>query len=251
VWHVIASVHPVKFAIFSDIHGNLEALEAVLADITAERVQEMICLGDIVGYGPNPAECLEMIRCLSCSVVMGNHDEACIEPEMEQALNEYARAGIVFARNQLSNTQKGWLRNRPMQLDFDDFTAVHASLSDEPWQYVLSSADALRHFMFQEKPLCFCGHSHRPAVWTLEGRRVRCLAPASNVTLPLCARTLVNVGSVGQPRNLRTEACYVIYNRVALSIGFRFVPYNVKQTQGKILAAGLPRFLAQRLALGR
>jgi hypothetical protein len=90
-------VHPVKFAIFSDIHGNLEALEAVLADITAERVQEMICLGDIVGYGPNPAECLEMIRCLNCSVVMGNHDEACVEPDMEQALNEYARAGIVFA----------------------------------------------------------------------------------------------------------------------------------------------------------
>jgi predicted phosphodiesterase len=252
MWHVIASVHSAKFAIFSDIHGNLEALEAVLAEITAERVQEMICLGDIVGYGPNPAECLEMIRCLGCSVVMGNHDEACIEPAMEQALNEYARAGIVFARNQLSNAQKGWLRNRPMQLDFDDFTAVHASLSDdEPWQYVLSPTDALRHFMFQDKSLCFCGHSHRPGVWTLEGRRVRCLAPASNVTLPLGARTLVNVGSVGQPRNLRPEACYVIYNRVALSVGFRFVPYNVKQTQGKILAAGLPRFLAQRLALGR
>ncbi|HEY5704565.1 MAG TPA: metallophosphoesterase family protein [Terrimicrobiaceae bacterium] len=241
-----------KFAIFSDVHGNLEALEAVLADITAERVQEMICLGDIVGYGPNPAECLETIRCLSCSVVMGNHDEACIEPGMERALNEYARAGIVFARNQLNNAQKGWLRNRPLRLDFDDFTAVHASLSeDEPWEYVLSPADALRHFMFQQKPLCFCGHSHRPGVWTLEGRRVHSLAPASNVTLRCGARTLVNVGSVGQPRNQRPEACYVIYNRAALSIGFRFVPYNVAATQEKILAAGLPRFLAQRLALGR
>ena len=134
-----------------------------------------------------------------------------------------------------------------MQLDFDDFTAVHASLSDdEPWQYVLSPVDALRHFMFQEKPLCFCGHSHRPALWTLEGKKVRCLAPASNLRLPPGARTLVNVGSVGQPRNLRPEACYVIYDRVALSIGFRFVPYNVKETQGKILAAGLPRFLVQR-----
>jgi predicted phosphodiesterase len=245
-------VDAVKFAVFSDVHGNLEALKAVLADITAEKVQEMICLGDIVGYGPNPAECLEMIRCLSCPVVLGNHDEACIEPEMEGALNEYARAGIVFARNQLSNAQKGWLRNRPLQLDFDDFTAVHASLSDEePWQYVLSPADAQRHFMFQEKSLCFCGHSHRPAVWTLEGRRVHCLAPAGNVTLPLGGRTLVNVGSVGQPRNLRPEACYVIYNRAALSIGFRFVAYNVRETQWKILAAGLPRFLAQRLALGR
>jgi diadenosine tetraphosphatase ApaH/serine/threonine PP2A family protein phosphatase len=252
VWRVVASVQSVKFAIFSDVHGNLEALEAVLADISAERVQEMICLGDIVGYGPNPGECLELIRCLSCSVVLGNHDEACIEPGREGALNDYARAGIVFARNQLSSTQKGWLRNRPLQLDFEGFTAVHASLSDEEeWPYVLSPADALRHFMFQEKPLCFCGHSHRPAVWTLEGRRVRCLAPASDFILPAGARTLVNVGSVGQPRNLRPEACYVIYNRAALSIGFRFVPYNVKETQGKILAAGLPRFLAQRLALGK
>jgi len=242
----------VKFAVFSDVHGNLEALEAVLADIAAERVQEMICLGDIVGYGPNPAECIEMIRCLSCSVVMGNHDEACIEPEQEEALNEYARAGIVFARKQLSDAQKGWLRNRPLQLDFEDFTAVHASLSDEEtWKYIFSPADARRHFMFQDKPLCFCGHTHRPAVWTQEGRKVRGLAPAGNVTYPLGGRTLVNVGSVGQPRNLRPEACYVIYNRVAHSIAFRFIPYNLKETQWKIFAAGLPRFLAQRLALGR
>lgn len=249
---IIANVHPLRFAVFSDVHGNLEALEAVLADITAQRVKELICLGDVVGYGPNPSECLEMVRCLSCSVVLGNHDEACVEPGMERTLNEYARAGVIFSRNQLSNAQKGWLRNRPLQLDFDDFTAVHASLDDdEPWQYVLRPADALRHFLFQEKPLCFCGHSHRPEVWTLEGRRVRCLAPANDLRLPAGARTLVNVGSVGQPRNLRPEACYVIYDRVSHSIGFRFVPYNVKETQRKILAAGLPRFLAQRLALGR
>ena len=245
-------MHPVKFALFSDIHGNLEALEAVLADIVSERVQELVCLGDIVGYGPNPAECLEIIRRLSCPVVLGNHDEACVEPDREEGLNEYARAGIVFARKQLSNVQKNWLGNRPLQLDFDDFTAVHASLSDEePWHYVLGPADAQRHFLFQEKPLCFCGHSHRPGVWTLEGSEVRGIAPRDNVTVSLGARTLVNVGSVGQPRNQRPEACYVIYNRAALSIRFRFISYNVKQTQWKILSAGLPRFLAQRLALGR
>ena len=242
-----------KFAIFSDVHGNLEALEAVLADITAQRVGQMICLGDIVGYGPNPAECLETIRCLSCSVVLGNHDEACVEAGAEARLNEYARAGIAFARNQLSREQKEWLRNRPLQLDFDDFTAVHSSLSDDDqsWQYILSSVDARRHFLFQEKRLCFCGHTHKPAVWTQDGREIRALAPAGDFTFSLATRTLVNVGSVGQPRNLFPESCYVIYNRIAPSIQFRFVPYNLRETQRKILAAGLPRFLAQRLAVGR
>jgi len=242
----------VKFAVFSDVHGNLEALEAVLADIAAERVQEMICLGDIVGYGPNPAECIEMIRCLGCAVVMGNHDEACVEPEKEADLNEYARAGIAFARRQLSDAQTTWLRNRPLRLDFEDFTAIHASLDDaEEWQYIFSPADARRHFLFQEKPLCFCGHTHRPGVWTQEGRKIRGSAPTGNVTYPLGARTLINVGSVGQPRNMRPEACYAIYNRAAHSVAFRFIPYNLKETQWKIFAAGLPRFLAQRLAVGR
>ncbi len=241
-----------KFAIFSDVHGNLEALEAVLADIAAERVEEMICLGDIVGYGPNPAECLEMIRCLGCAAVMGNHDEACVEPEREEGLNEYARAGIAYARRQLTTAQKAWLRTRPMRLDFEDFTAVHASLSDaDEWPYIFSPAEARRHFLFQDRPLCFCGHTHRPAVWTQEGRKVRGLAPTGNWTCPLGARTLVNVGSVGQPRNMRPEACYVIYHRLAHSVTFRFVPYDLKETQWKIFAAGLPRFLAQRLALGR
>ena len=242
----------VKFAIFSDIHGNLEALEAVLADIALERVQEMICLGDIVGYGPNPAECIEMVRCLSAAVVMGNHDEACIEPGREFDLNEYARAGIAFARRELSDAQKAWLRNRPMRLDFGDFTAVHASLSDgDEWEYIFTPSDARRHFLFQGQPLCFCGHTHRPAVWSQEGRKVRGFTPNGNVICQLGARTLVNVGSVGQPRNMRPEACYAIYDRTAHSIAFRFIPYDLKETQWKIFAAGLPPFLAQRLAVGR
>jgi diadenosine tetraphosphatase ApaH/serine/threonine PP2A family protein phosphatase len=241
-----------RFAIFSDVHSNLEALEAVLADIRAQRVGKMICLGDIVGYGPNPAECLETIRSLSCPVVLGNHDEACIEPGAAERLNEYAQAGIAFSRNQLSHAQKEWLRNRPLKLDFDDFTVIHSSLDDdEPWQYVLSPMDARRHFLFQEKRLCFCGHTHKPAVWTQEGKEIRVLAPGGDFTFALTGRTLINVGSVGQPRNLRPEACYVIYNRAGPSINFRFVSYDVKQTQVKILAAGLPQFLAQRLALGR
>ena len=220
----------VKFAVFSDVHGNLEALEAVLADIAAERVQEMICLGDIVGYGPNPAECIEMIRCLSCAVVMGNHDEACVEPEKEADLNEYARAGIAFARRQLSDAQKdvvaksadcGWIsRTLPRSTRLSMMRRSGSTSSALPMR--------VGTFLFQDKPLCFCGHTHRPGVWTQEGRKIRGSAPTGNVTYPLGARTLVNVGSVGQPRNMRPEACYAIYNRAAHSVAFRFIPYNLE-----------------------
>ncbi len=179
---------------------------------------------------------------------------------MKLALNLDANSSSTNTREpelhlrgrELNDAQKAWLRNRPMRLEFGDFTAVHASLSDvDEWEYIFTPSDARRHFLFQDKPLCFCGHTHRPAVWSQEGRKVRGFTPNGNVICQLGARTLVNVGSVGQPRNMRPEACYAIYNRMAHSITFRFIPYDLKETQWKIFAAGLPPFLAQRLAVGR
>ena len=134
---------------------------------------------------------------------MGNHDEACIEPGREFDLNEYARAGIAFARRELSDAQKAWLRNRPMRLDFGDFTAVHASLSDgDEWEYIFTPSDARRHFLFQDKPLCFCGHTHRPAVWTQEGRKVARLHTKRKRHLP------VGRAHVGQCRFRRPTSQY-------------------------------------------
>jgi len=241
-----------RIAIFSDIHGNLEALKAVLADMEKMGVQDKFCLGDIVGYGPDPAKCLELVRELGCPILLGNHDEGCFASEPDSSFNAYALAALELARKQLSDEQKDFLKTLPMKIEADGFTVVHASLCDKKaWAYVIDTGDAINHFHFQTQSVCFCGHTHKPAVWRLVGAKVQGLPIAPPLTLDPSAKYLINVGSVGQSRTLNSDACYVIYDTLERKIEFRFVPYAFKKTQKKILQAGLPRFLAQRLALGR
>lgn len=241
-----------KIALFSDIHANLEALEAVLQDIASHGVSRMICLGDIVGYGPDPAACVSRIREIGCPAVLGNHDEACFAPGMEDLMNELAQAGIAHAQRDLSAGQKDWLADLPHVIEADEFSAVHSSLDEEDfWPYVLARTDAARHFRYQEKPLAFCGHTHRPAIWQQEGRKIRTPLVESPLRLAAGARHLINVGSVGQPRNARSEASYVLYDPQSATVEFQLVPYDFFKTQNKILEAGLPAFLALRLELGR
>jgi predicted phosphodiesterase len=241
-----------RIAFFSDIHGNLEALKAVLADMTTMEVQETICLGDIVGYGPDPAKCLEIVRNIGCPILLGNHEEGCFTLGVDLSFNAYARAGLEHARKELSNEQKDFLKTLPMKIESDHFTVVHASLdTNEPWKYVINSDDAVHHFRFQKKSVCFCGHTHKPAIWRQIKRELQELPVTPLFTLSPNAKYLINVGSVGQSRSLNANACYVIYDIPRQSIEYRFVPYAYKKTQRKIIRAGLPRFLAQRLALGR
>jgi predicted phosphodiesterase len=242
-----------RIAIFSDIHGNLEALKAVLADMGEMGVQDKFCLGDIVGYGPDPAKCLKMIRDLGCPILLGNHDEGCVALEPDISFNTYARTALEHARRQLSDEQKDFLKTLPMKIEADGFTVVHASLCDkEAWPYVLDIGDAIKHFHFQTQSVCFCGHTHKPAVWReIKDDKVQGLPIVPPFTLDPAAKYLINVGSVGQSRTLNSDACYVIYDTLPRKIEYRFVPYAFKKTQNKIIRAGLPRFLAQRLALGR
>lgn len=241
-----------KIALFSDIHGNIEALDAVLSDISGQGVNKMICLGDIVGYGPDPAECVSRIRDLGCPAVMGNHDQACFEPGLEDMMNDMAQAGIQYSQRHLSDKQKKWLSDLPHVIEAEDFYAVHSSLDEEDfWPYVLARTDAARHFRYQEKPLAFCGHTHRPAIWKQEGRAIRTPLVESSLKLDPGSRHLINVGSVGQPRNARSEASYVLYDPKSATVEFQLVPYDFFKTQSKILDAGLPAFLALRLELGR
>jgi predicted phosphodiesterase len=241
-----------KIALFSDIHGNIEALDAVLTNISEQGVNKMICLGDIVGYGPDPAECVTRIRDLGCPTVMGNHDEACFAPELEEMMNDLAVAGIQYAQRNLTDKHKAWLADLPHVIEAGDFSVVHSSLDEEDyWPYVLARADAARHFRYQEKPLAFCGHTHRPAIWQQDGRKIRTPLVEPSVSLTPGNLRLINVGSVGQPRNARSEASYVLYDPKAATVEFQLVPYDFFKTQSKILDAGLPAFLALRLELGR
>jgi predicted phosphodiesterase len=242
----------VRIAIFSDIHGNLEALEAVLADMEKQNVQEKVCLGDIVGYGPDPAKCLELVREIGCPIVQGNHDQGSVESNEDPSFNTYAKAGLEHTRKQLNEEQKEFLVRLPMKIEGDGSTFVHASLYDkEPWFYICDKGDVACHFEYQTQPVCFCGHTHKPVVWRQTKGKAQELPFTPPFTLDPDSKYLINVGSVGQSRTLNPDASYVIFDTIARMIEYRLVPYDFKKTQKKIIRAGLPRYLAQRLALGR
>jgi diadenosine tetraphosphatase ApaH/serine/threonine PP2A family protein phosphatase len=236
-------------ALFSDVHSNLEALQAVLADMAG--ISRHFCLGDTVGYAANPAQCLEIVRGLECPVLMGNHDEATATNMPLEGMNGSAQAGIEFSRRKLTPEQRSWLAALPIALAEADCQFVHGSLF-ERWEYVIDPEDAWLHFSEQTAPLCFCGHTHRPMVWHLDDAgRLNVEPGVGRIQLPPGGKTLVNVGSVGQPRDHNPDACYVIYDAQARQVEFRRIPYDIAKTRGKILRAKLPPFTAQRLSEGR
>jgi diadenosine tetraphosphatase ApaH/serine/threonine PP2A family protein phosphatase len=234
-------------AFISDIHGNLQALEAVLADIRAQGISECICLGDIVGYGGNPAECIDLVRGFCSQSLTGNHDEYTLSRKGIGEVSREVRQAIDWTREQLTEDQLAWLRACPMKLDGGDFEAVHASLhqSDE-WPYVLQAGDAADHFEHQVRPVCFIGHSHQPKMW-VEGED-RALITTSLENLRPDRKQVINVGSVGQPRDRDERACYLIYRRSHQDVWWRRVDYDISGAQRAILAAGLPPKFAARLA---
>jgi diadenosine tetraphosphatase ApaH/serine/threonine PP2A family protein phosphatase len=237
-------------AIFSDIHGNLQALEAVLEDINEKGISKLVCLGDIVGYGAQPAECLERVRKLGCKVVMGNHDALCADGGVLEGLSERTRPGVLWAREQLDADQKAWLAALPYSLETEGCEMVHASLwQPELWRYVLTTDEAALHFKKQKKQVCFIGHTHFPQAWE-EGAE-RALDPISMEDIREGKRYIVNVGSVGQPRDRDNRACYGIYSRVRRVITFRRIAYDLAGAQDAIIAARLPAPYAQRLEQGR
>jgi predicted phosphodiesterase len=239
-----------KFAIFGDIHGNLEALQAVLRDAQEQGCVNYVCLGDIVGYGANPVECLETVRAMDCPVVRGNHDEGAANESQLEDLNPLAQAALLWTRAQLTREQRQWLRDLKLVRQVRDFTIVHATL-DSPgsWAYVTNRFDAMASFSYQFTQLCFYGHTHAPRIFekddTVRGAR------GLEVQLTRGTKYFINVGSVGQPRDGDWRAAYAIYDVTNQYVQIRRLEYDIGTAQGKILDAGLPTLLADRLALGR
>jgi len=242
-----------KHALFGDIHGNSDALTAVLSDIQSRHSDNIYCLGDIVGYGAEPRECLGRIRDLACPTVAGNHDIAGAANVPLDDFNEYARKAIYWTRQQLTDEDRAWLSELPFVIHYEVFSMVHSSLSHpEAFPYILSDADADRCFARMETPLCFIAHSHVPLAFfdAVPGR------PAGHqvdFTDPMAVRgkMIVNPGSVGQPRDGAPQAAYCIYDDTTQHITFRRVEYDVAEAARKVRAAGLPELLAWRLEIGR
>src|SRR5947209_12265342 len=239
-----------RFAIFSDIHANLEALEAVLADAHKRKCTHFVCLGDVVGYNANPHECVERIRKLDCPIVKGNHDEQASLSESSSDFNELAERAIKWTRDNLTEEEKQWLRQLPLQRQVRDFTIVHATL-DTPaqWGYVFNNLDAAASFTYQHTSVCFFGHTHVPMAFIRDDgvKRVR----LEQLRIDPAKKHFINVGSVGQPRDGDWRAAYCIYDVDANDVEQRRVPYDVETAQEKMIKAGLPPLLAKRLAIGR
>jgi len=239
-----------RIAIFADIHANLEALEAVLADAAQQSVTEYVCLGDIVGYNADPSACLEKVRDLACPTVKGNHDEDAAGSHSLDTMNPVAAAALEWTRTQLSDEQRQWLTRLRMVRQIAEFTAVHSTL-DQPgsWNYVTNRFDAMANFSYQFTPLCFHGHTHVPRVYMKTDRVQE--VPADSIAIEKGAKYFINVGSVGQPRDGDWRASYAIYDIPSQHVVFRRVEYDIVTTQEKIIAAGLPRMLAERIEEGR
>ena len=243
-----------KFGIFGDVHGNLEALEAVLADMEEHEVTHPLCLGDLVGYGASPAECVEVIRALGCPVVRGNHDDLVTQAKNPSSFAEPARLSLDYARRQLQPSQLNFLRRLPLIRVEDPVTLVHATLDGpESWGYISTRLEAQTSFLYQKTLLCFVGHTHRPCAFVQE-REVRPLEFRQVDVHPDRTKGgrkfLFNVGSVGQPRDGDWRAAYAIFSPEEHSVDLRRVNYNIEKSSSKIIKAGLPESLSKRLFKG-
>lgn len=239
-----------RFAILSDIHANLEALNAVLADAQAQACTHYVCLGDVVGYNANPSECVKIIQELECPVVKGNHDEQASIIASIEGFNELAEEAIDWTRNQLSADDKAWLADLRLTRQVRDFTIVHATL-DTPgqWDYVFDDLDAAASFTYQHTALCFFGHTHWPTAFVRDDN-VRRIAVGQIVLSP-GKKYFINPGSIGQPRDRDWRAAYCIYHPDTQVVEQRRIKYDIATAQKKIRQAGLPDRLADRLAMGR
>lgn len=239
-----------RYAVLSDIHGNLEALQAVLADL-AGGADGVLCLGDVVGYGADPLACLELVAEQAQAFTAGNHEHG-VAGRLDLAwFNAYARAAAEWTRERLDVAHRDYLGALPLAAEMEDAVLVHASPAQpEEWDYLVTAEDGFAALPAFSTRLCFVGHSHVPAVWSVGSSGPDYALRPAQVDLEYGRRYLVNVGSVGQPRDRDPRACYVLWDLEAGRIIWRRVAYDVAAARAKIVAAGLPRFLADRLAAG-
>lgn len=241
-----------RILVFSDVHANLTALEAILED--AGSVQEYWCLGDVVGYGPDPNECIARISSLpNLTCLMGNHDMAAIGNLQLDMFNGDAKRSLVWQQEQLSKENMQFLKGLPVQIQVqNDFSMAHGSPRDPVWEYLLNVRIAQENLAFFQTRWCCVGHSHFQVIFQYRetNREVHIEVPVPGKDYPLEERAFLNPGSVGQPRDRDVRAAYAILDTKKMTWQARRVPYDFGQVQERILKAGLPSRHAERLGGG-
>ncbi len=241
-----------KAAIISDIHSNLEALQAVIKDIKKRRIKRIFCLGDLVGYGANPNECIMMCTSEAKIIIAGNHDWATVEKTDVSVFNPVAAEAIQWTQKQLNKGNFGKLQRLKLTSSIEDLFLVHASPNKpEQWEYLFSLDEAKCQFEFFKTQVCFVGHTHVPSVVYQDANGYTDFISDNPFPLIEGRRYIINTGSIGQPRDLDPRASYAIYDGNCRSVEIVRLDYNIPLAQQKIIDAGLPEVLADRLLAGR
>ena len=243
-----------RYAVISDIHSNLEALTSFLEAAENLDINKIICLGDIVGYNANPNECVALLRERGAQCLLGNHDSRVVGFEDPADFNLHAEKAVYWTRDAISEENLEFLKNLPRNfLVNNSFLAVHGWVNDTD-RYIMGQRDAERNFgLMKEKKatlgLCFFGHTHVPAVYAMMGEELSVVS-GNMLKLEKGVKYLINPGSMGQPRDRDPRASFLVYDTRKKQVTFHRVDYDIHTTAEKILAAGLPERLAERLKLG-
>jgi diadenosine tetraphosphatase ApaH/serine/threonine PP2A family protein phosphatase len=241
----------VRYAIVSDVHGNLESLRQALALMSDD--DALVSLGDMVGYGPNPNECVSILRERCAHAVLGNHDLAATENFGVEYFNEAAREAIGWTQRVLDEPSRQWLSGLPYELRLPEFLLVHGA-PVQYFEYILDKRTAAWAFERTDAPLVFIGHTHIAEYWVLEpdgSIGLKHMQRGGELTLEAGRRYIVDVGSVGQPRDLNPQASFVLFDPERRHVRWVRYDYPIAGVQQKIRSAGLPPYLADRLQSGR
>jgi len=241
-----------RYGVISDIHGNLEAFRAVLDDLDGETVDDYLFVGDLIGYGADPKECIKILRDLDPVImVTGNHEWGLLGKTEASYFNELAQRAVLWTKKLLNDDEIRYLESFPLTHEDEKMTLVHGTLnSPEEFYYVFDTEDAYVTMNLMKNCLCFIGHSHVPGIFISDDSKITCLEDM-DTRIDNQRKYLVNVGSVGQPRDGDYRASYAVYDDEELTIKIKRVDYDVQKAQEKILKAGLPPKLAYRLSEGR
>jgi len=241
-----------RYAVFSDIHGNVQALRAVLERMDEREVDCRLCLGDIVGYGGNPNECVDAVRRSGARCIAGNHDHAVLGIAGIGQFNSRARAAAIWTADVLTEENRRFLSDLPLVLSAHDVLCVHASPREpEQWHYILTAHQAEEAFESFDETICLIGHSHRPLVVARDRGETCSLPFREDIRIRAGNRYVINGGSVGQPRDGNPDAAFLWLDTDRGWARIERVPYDIGGAQRAILEAGLPAPLAERLEHGR
>ena len=240
------------YGICSDIHSNATAFKAVLESMRDNGVERKVCLGDIVGYGVDTDECVDLVRENMDFCLIGNHDSVAVKNESSEGFNPYAKQAIEWTQKHLSKESVAYIRSLPYIHEENDICFVHASpLSPADWVYVTDLEDALNAFDHFSERYCFVGHTHSPVIIASRPMAIPKILDEYEYVIANTERLLVNVGSVGQPRDRDPRACWCLLDTETKCVRLIRVEYDIRETQSRMKKQGMPSFLIDRLSVGR